>query len=347
MGIRHLQMFMVNDVPKGYIQVSLVDECSQYSRWDHQSKWDKWNEPKFCFVYIPSRANNGQKPVLVIDLMGVLSILNKDKLDLLYGGRHNKYFHIIDNLFRRLSEMAVLVFFEDGPVVEEKADTWIERQDTKYWECVEVMDLVDQSVPIKSIIDKQLIRKKEIPSVTTHLELIEELAKSYGTRIVTITKECDAELARYASSTPGVIAVLADDTDFLIFSGSWRYFSIAQLDVDTLRTKEFSKTALRAHLRLSDKQLIIFSTVAGNDIVKYDEVKWRHRDFGGHFASEKFPAIARFIREEVDMRNFNEMVHNLADYLLSDTTEFTKKRIIDSLAQYNIVSAFIFMVDFD
>jgi hypothetical protein len=196
--------------------------------------------------------------------MSIVSILNKDLYDMLYGRDHIKHFKIIVNLFKRLSEVAELVFFEDGPVLSAKYETWLRRHDDRYNQEIAIIDRIEQGCTIQEIADGP---EWEIATMTSGLQAIEKLAKKYGRRIVTVTMECDAELAQYACNNPSVIAVLADDTDFLIFPGKWKYFSVLNMNVETLTTMEYSRTALRNHLNLNDKQLLVLSTIAGNDIV--------------------------------------------------------------------------------
>lgn len=260
---------------------------------------------------------------------------------MLYGGRHGEYSKVLDKFFKRLSSMAKLVFFEDGPVVQDKYDTWIRRQNDKFAQSLQVIDNITEGVPIRHIVEEETRRipgqaRRQIPTVATHLELIESKAKQYGELIVTVTKECDAELARYATNNPAVIAVLADDTDFLIFPGHWRYWSLNAMDVESLRTMEYSRTALRSHLKLNNRQLMVLSTVAGNDIVKYDEARRCHSIFFGH-NSHTFCGIADFIREEVVLTDFREMVLKLAGFVLHDRSPEAQQHIVNSLSQYNLV----------
>lgn len=266
--------------------------------------------------------------------MGIPSIVNRNTIEMLLGSRQNKSSKTFEHLFQRLSLLAELVFYEDGPVFDKKYNTWIERQNDKFRDSLLVLDDIYKGVPLDEIISKS----KNIPSVRTHTEQISMKAKQYGRVILSLTKECDRELAQFASSNPAVIAILADDSDFLIFPGSWQYWSLNQLDLQTLTTMEFSRTALRNHLKLKDKQLIVLSTIAGNDIIKYDEVRLCHRQNFGYLLEHKFPAIARLIREQVDINNFNLMMYNLADFLLNDTSKQAQDRIQDSFLQYNIVS---------
>lgn len=279
--------------------------------------------------YNQNSKNSGQKPILVFDLVGITSIFNRDIIELLHGGRHGQYLKTIDDLFQRLSGIAELVFYEDGPVVEEKYDTWAKRQNDKFDHSLRVFDHIYRGVPLSSIV----AITKCIPVVATHIELISTKAKEYGKVIVSEAKECDGELAKFASTNSSVIAVLADDSDFLIFPGNFQYWSIAQLDLKTLSTMEFSRTALRQYLRLNDEQLVVLSTIAGNDIIKYDEVRLNHERNFGHHTTSKFPGIARFIREQINICDLNETLFRLADFLFQRTSEQTQRHIHDSFSQ--------------
>lgn len=267
--------------------------------------------------------------------MGLSAVLNIDPLDVLFGRNHYNCFEIMESLFRRMASMADLVFFEDGPVINQKYETWLKRQDDRYHRCTSVIDKVKEGRPVKEIAE---CRDFEIPFVPSGIESIEKLADLYGKRIVTVTKECDAELAQFACSNSSVIAVLAGDTDFLIFPGQWKYLSIKHINIDSLMTMEFSRAALRKHLQLDDKQLIVLSTIAGNDIIQFEEVSNCHRCQFGLGVYNKFPAIARMIREKVDLSDFNGMLYALAEFLLGDTSPESIDRIYESFSQYNIVS---------
>lgn len=268
------------------------------------------------------------------------SLLNRDKVEVLYGGRSGKYWQMIDKLFKNLSSVAQLVFFSDGAVVPTKYETWLKRQENRYPQFIRILDLVYAGTPIEEIINSS--NDYEIPSLSINSRIIRRLAKSYGTMTVSVTTECDTEIAKYASENPSVLAILSDDTDFLIFSGHWRYFSIRELNLETLKTREFSRTALRRHLELDDFQLAILATIAGNDFIKYEEVRWVHQNNFGHQAAVKFPAIATVVRFEISKDNYEDMLYNLARFLLNDTSDSAAERIEESINQYNVVSFSLF-----
>lgn len=60
---------------------------------------------------------------------------------------------------------------------------------------------------------------------------------------------------------------------FSLMTGSWRYWSIKNINREKYTTLEYNKEALRAKLSLSMAQLPLFATLCGNDIVLYDDVK--------------------------------------------------------------------------
>lgn len=248
------------------------------------------------------------KPILVIDLFALLDLFSRNAAELLCGGRYTKYQEYYDHLFKGLSEHADLVFFEDGTLMHQKLDVWKERQNNKYSNCIEVMESIYKGVPLNIIVT---VNPHNIPKTTMHRTIIEETAKKYGKLIKSELKDCDTEIGRFAVNNQRVLAVLADDTDFLIFPGKWRYFSVRSMNVCTYETMEYSRVALRRFLNLTDDQLIILSSINGNDIVKFDEVMPFHEaliGFKHKFCNVRFPALADFIRRS----SLEELVRQLS-----------------------------------
>lgn len=266
--------------------------------------------------------------------MGLVNAFSSDLVLMLYGSRHKQLRLDFELFLKKLSESADLVFFEDGPVISQKFETWRARQNDKYNQMIEVIDQVYQGFPLTEIAKNPW----KIPTVTSFLPMIEATAKKFGKLIVTVTKECDAELVQYANKNPSVLAIMADDSDFLIFSGSWRYFSLRTLDKESLVTIEYDRNALRNCLRLNDLQLRVLSTLGGNDIIHYDEVKAFHEynNACGNRAQFKFPWLARFIKNRMPPNQY--VVEWIAQEVLQDNSEETRNRIQESLLQYKTVS---------
>jgi hypothetical protein len=267
----------------------------------------------------------------VFDLNGLISALTSDAVGMLCGGRHQVYRQDLENLLKKLSEVADLVFFDDGPIENpNKHETKTKRSEDRYNLSFKIIQKVDQEIPLQEIARNVW----DVPRVKTCYPIIKETVQKFGELVVCVTKECDTEIARYANNNPSVLAVLADDTDFLIFEGNWRYFSLNQLDFESFKTLEYSRNALRSFLRLDDKQLTILSTIAGNDIINYDEVRAFHESNCGHKNDQKFPWLADYIKQ---MKS-SSLIENIATKVLRDDSQVTKDRIKDSLNFYNTVN---------
>lgn len=266
-------------------------------------------------------------------MMGIVSIVVVDKVDMLCGGRHQFYCEKFEDLLGKLSKVANLIFFEDGPLMAEKRDTFISRQDERYLRMIKVMDKIDNGVPLARLSSRNL------PRLSTFIEMMERAARKFGRLILAISAECDTELARYANDDPSVLAVLAEDSDFLIFAGKWQYWSVERFNTDTLETCEYSREALRTFLDVTDQQLTIVATLAGNDVLLHQKLYPFHRkNHIADFNKQKFPWLANYVKENLSSVPAGQLVDVLARNALDTKNKETKYQIADSLQQYNMVS---------
>lgn len=271
--------------------------------------------------------------------MGLVNVLLDDKFEMLCGGRHQIYRQIFEDFLGRLSAVADLVFFEDGPLPLEKLGTWLGRQRDRYDRTAKIMDMIDDNVPLSEIC--KLHESRELPRITTFVDMMEIVAMRFGKLIWTVTKECDAELARYANNNSSVLAVLAEDSDFLIFAGKWQYWSLLNLDKATMETCEYSREALRNYLEVNDQQLSIIATLAGNDVLAFKDVhKFHKRNHIDERTNWKFVWLARYAKKLP--RKFSELIHTIAADVVGNNHFSIKDRISDSLAQYNTVKLTFF-----
>lgn len=266
--------------------------------------------------------------------MGIVSIVVVDKVDMLCGGRHQFYREKFEDLLRKLSKVANLIFFEDGPLMVEKRDTFISRQDERYLRMIRVFNKIDNGVPLA-----RLSSSPNLPRLSTFVEMMERAARKFGRLILAISVECDTELARYANDNPSVLAVLAEDSDFLIFAGKWQYWSVEHFNADTLETCEYSREALRTFLDVTDQQLTIVATLAGNDVLLHQKLHSFHkRNHIADFNKQKFPWLAKYVKENLSSVPAGQLVDVLARNALDTNNRETKYQIADSLQQYNMVS---------
>ncbi|XP_037029703.1 uncharacterized protein LOC119069685 [Bradysia coprophila] len=299
MGVFQLATFMKESLPNGTCEVSIKRECQQFQE------------------------RTGERPTLVFDVLSIFAIFRNNKVWTLCGGRHQIFRKEFETFLENLSEFANLVFYEDGPSVKIKELTKTNRRRDRQDLEIEIIKQIDEGTPLKELTN--------VPRIKTSLGFL----RKFGKHFIAVTKECDTEIARYASNDSSVLAVLSEDTDFLIFPGPWRYFSIESVNLkDTdLTTIEYSRTALRNYLGLNDKQMIILSTLGGNDIVGRLEVRQFHRRLGCT-RENKFPLLAKYIKG-LPMK-FYPLLYTIASEVLRNDLPQTTDRLNESFEQYNI-----------
>lgn len=230
---------------------------------------------------------------------------------------------------------AELVFFEDGLIETEKYVTWIERQNSRYQEHNNIIDYINMGQSVDSIVSTLY---NELSGFSTVIPIIEHMAEKHGTLKFSVHKDCDVEIVRYAKEHGNCLAILTDDSDFLIFEGDFRVWSINSLNVRSLTTREFNRNALRVTLGLNDDQLQILATIAGNGVIKNEEVQDALGRNFRHTPGLKFPNIANFIKYELTTTNKNERAEIIAKKMLGNSRKETIERVKISLDAYQTVS---------
>lgn len=128
------------------------------------------------------------------------------------------------------------------------------------------------------------------------------------------------------------MAIIADDTDFLIYEGNWKYWSAKNLKFADLTTMEYNRSALRRELGLAQKQLPIFATLSGNDIIRPEHVQPFHRRLRLK-PHNRFHKIAQFIRSNpIKIKDASCISHLI---FVSTEHEFVSL-VQESLSTYDI-----------
>ncbi|XP_065088015.1 uncharacterized protein LOC135709551 [Ochlerotatus camptorhynchus] len=306
MGIRHLDTFIRQTVPDGCFKVNIENEIREYYKAATEGK------------PLPS-------PIIVIDVMSLYVPLSRlDAESRLFGGRLYLAYLIINHFFSKLKALGVeLQFFVDGTVPSFKLKTWCERRNANYKKMIDIYDAVDKGTDVETI-------ATEIGSFVNEYAM-EYLAKKHGTLSVSILKECDQELATFARKN-NALAIIADDSDFLIYEGNWRYWSSRDIDIVTLETMEYNRPALVEHLELSFAQMPLFATLSGNDIVKFEELLPFHSSLGQY--SRKFYNVAKFVRQQPIGLPYPIDLHLVLNQAFGVHDEQMKTRFQQSLGFY-------------
>lgn len=182
-----------------------------------------------------------------------------------------------------------LVFFFDGTVQAEKRNHWMnnakeaDEVGAVHKSKSKVTRLVRQGThTVKSILDSSKQTGCDFKYNQELITVIKASCEKFGRVFSCQNYECDREISCFVlRNLRKVIGVFSDDSDFLIFPGSWRYFSTKHIVADnqgTLTTKEYPRQGLRKVLRLNDLQLAVLATLCGNDTMQSDHVQIFHED---------------------------------------------------------------------
>lgn len=196
--------------------------------------------------------------------MSLTNCVAKKQEDTICGGRHQfvlESWKTILDLFK--STEAELVFFSDLTVQTEKNEEWLNRRDEEFKIFKKLYDLIDSGISLEKIVAEQ----KDAKSLSSTFYGMAIIARKYGTFHSSVRHECDLEAAQYATRH-NALAVITNDTDFLIFEGSWRFWSSQDINItqsNRLKTAEYNRNALLDLCSLSMHQLPLLATLVTND----------------------------------------------------------------------------------
>uniref|UniRef100_A0A336KCY8 CSON007321 protein n=1 Tax=Culicoides sonorensis TaxID=179676 RepID=A0A336KCY8_CULSO len=284
MGVRGLETFTKTNVDNGSFDVNMPNMIKS-----HQQA-------------------SGTEALIVVDIEG-MKLKFTPMEEMLVGMCSDIYCGRVRTFFQCLKDAgAKFVFFSDGPPQEDKHATWFKRQNQKYEDHLKVIDKIDRHYSIKKLVDDHVSGKDELPSNNMTQSLLRAVCKEFGELHVSIHNECDLELAAFATQN-NAYAILADDSDFLIYPGRWRYWSIKNIDEEKFTTLGYNRVALRSALSLSEHQMPLFAALGGNDIVQYEDIKQFHQRIG---VRNKFINIAHYVRP-IPLNLIDDVLEKLAE----------------------------------
>lgn len=289
--------------------------------------------PIHCISSSAHRVNNGESPVIVIDAMGILGLAADNQHEIFCGGRHKRYHDMFNKLFSDLIECgATLVFFSDLNIQQWKSDVWLARRDRKYADDCKLFDNIKRGLSVKQF---RPTHSGKYCKLVEHA--LRDAGTKHGTYNYTTKHDCDAELAKYARDH-NALAVIAHDSDFLIFEGYWEYWSAVDIDVNALTTVEFNRKALRQHLQLTHKQMPLLATLMGNDYTKANSLRTLYETEWGDNV-QRWLNVAKLVRQlgEAAFDVSDEGIAHISAHVFGkNDNEGTRTMIRDSMQSYNL-----------
>ncbi|XP_031625913.1 uncharacterized protein LOC116342439 [Contarinia nasturtii] len=280
------------------------------------------------------RANPGRTPIIVIDFLSLTNGVVKKDEDIICGGRHkialNRWKELLNALKGTGSE---LVFFSDLTIQEGKIDEWLLRRDEEFEVYTEVYDLISSGIPLSEVVANQTNRK----ALTSTFYGMAIIAQNYGQFHYSIRHECDLEIAQYAKRN-GALAVISNDTDFLIFDGEWRFWSSQDIKIihsNRLKTIEFNRNGIANICSLATYQLPLFSTLLANDFthIYYNQLARFYCTMGP--MKYRIKNVARYVRRvghvNLNDSDITQIIQHVFGYIDDDLQRVFRQ----SLNAYN------------
>lgn len=206
----------------------------------------------------------------------------------IYGPAFRRIHKIFDQNFQQLYNAGVVLhFFANDPAYYKDFEMWSRKESEQYSSRIAVIDEIDSTGGIDRI--KQF--KKEPGATAPMLDLL-KICEKYGVVHVCSNSKYIAEVVKHSNET-NAMAIVGNNSNFLIFRGNWRYWScrhigLMQCDWSTI---EYNRSALLECLNLTRAQMPMLATLAGNDFITPG------RDFNKKMHGDRFLNLANYVRQ--------------------------------------------------
>ncbi|XP_037029073.1 uncharacterized protein LOC119069206 [Bradysia coprophila] len=273
--------------------------------------------------------NSGKTPTIVFDFCS-LRKRGKNKKDCICGGVREITSNPWNEIFKNLKAAGCeLIFFSDQRVKHKDEKSPVETSEY-FGFYTDLYDRIDDQQTLQEISDEWMPNFEEA-SIYRELAAI---ASKYGEYRISVNEECDLELAQYASNN-NALAVVSNDTDFLIYEGAWQLWWTA-IDMNLwneLKTTEYVRKDLEDLCSLSRNQLPLFATLLGSHFTS----KYRNIFHGFH----RIKDVANYVRKvgncslsDFDIKRIQEAVYKDAEQSANEI----RQSIRNSLEWFNINS---------
>ena len=258
------------------------------------------------------KKREGKDPVVILDGFVCGTYIYGD-LDWMCGGQYKEYLDKLKQFMKSFEDAGIkLIIIMDGSCLK-KQSVWVKRRyDMLHKSVYPVFDFLKNG---KNCEPSGIV----IPDISTKLMLTSIL----GAEVITSLQDADYKIAKAARDNDA-IGIFSQDSDFLIYQTGVPLLSIADLNIETLRTKVFDPRRLASGLNLSSRQLPILAVLVGNDRVEKKLLEKLHSQLVGYrkrlILSLLLPALAEIVRniDHTFLRNPSAMAKYIANNIIED-----------------------------
>lgn len=197
--------------------------------------------------------------------MGFVHVFG-NKVELNLGGRQHQYMRAFERFVLELTGAgASLAFVCDGQLLADKNDEWCRRRNDDHLSTIDALTSTTadgEKVNVQAFLKRRFGCKTIVKSL---LKLIDD--NRYGQVVISTRCDCDLAIANYAKKFP-TLAVIASDSDFLIFDGDFQWWHSDSMDMNRMVVSRFERTKLMNLLNLTREQMKYLAAIAGNDFTK-------------------------------------------------------------------------------
>ncbi|XP_075247362.1 constitutive coactivator of peroxisome proliferator-activated receptor gamma-like [Convolutriloba macropyga] len=262
-------------------------------------------------------------------------------LDWMCGGQYNEYSERIHRFVNSIRDAgAEPIFFYDGPCLTQKRDEWIKRRVENYHRVQHLMNRIRTG---------ECVAEVSAFILPTGISMFQRfiLTEECKCKVIVTSEECDEEIALYAKQNPSkVVAIMAQDSDFVIYNAAKYYLSAQHLDLNDLSTRVYSSCELAKVNKLDPRWLPVVATLLGNDYLSQDSLRkfhfritnWRRSGFPRH--QILIPAVAKVISEKLTIGMSVEEMSSLLnrEVFMNSATSQTENAIRSSLNSFLLLN---------
>lgn len=235
-----------------------------------------------------------------------MSIIQLNVRAAVLGGSHRYYHEELDKFFQQFQDLNVkLVFFGGGSYTKDRILKVISKFDQNYWKYMRMVHHVDKT---------KMLKLCTRPELRLCLGLYEEgIARKYG-EYHNSTGSLNKDMVEYARVHENVVAILAKDSDFLLYNlgprsvGYWSC-GIEHMNFNEMTTISFNQKAMLDHLKLTPYQFHVMISIVG---VILSDVKTHPYWVAKEVLKQKYPSS-------------NEVIRSISDWVRDKIPEMEEK----------------------